>query len=130
MPELLADIGNVNVEQVREAPVILVEEMLVEFFTRHNPAAMLREIFDERNLPRRQRYGLGLRYQNKDLAPAGENANEDGWADVGHGTLDWNQLARDAKARTRARYYVMEHDKPSDAIRFARRSIAAAGQWK
>ena len=66
----------------------------------------------------------------KDIAPEGEAVDEDGWADVGHGTLDWNQLARDAKARTRARYYVMEHDKPSDAIRFARRSIAAAGQWK
>ena len=25
----------------------------------------------------------------KDIAPAGENADEDGWADVGHGTVDW-----------------------------------------
>ena len=25
----------------------------------------------------------------KDIAPAGQNANEDGWADVGHGTVDW-----------------------------------------
>ena len=26
----------------------------------------------------------------KDIAPAGESADEDGWADVGHGTVDWN----------------------------------------
>ncbi len=25
----------------------------------------------------------------KDIAPAGENADEDGWADLGHGTVDW-----------------------------------------
>ena len=25
----------------------------------------------------------------KDIAPPGECADEDGWADVGHGTLDW-----------------------------------------
>lgn len=65
----------------------------------------------------------------KDIAPAGQNADEDGWADVGQGTLDWKQLLADAKANTKAKYYVMEHDKPSDAIRFAKRSIAAVKQW-
>ena len=29
----------------------------------------------------------------KDLAPAGEKLDEDGWADVGQGTLDWTGLA-------------------------------------
>lgn len=61
----------------------------------------------------------------KDIAPAGECLDEDGWADVGQGTLDWKQLIADAKALTKAEYWVMEHDKPSDAIRFARRSIEA-----
>ena len=28
----------------------------------------------------------------KDIAPAGENADEDGWADVGDGTVDWKAL--------------------------------------
>src|SRR5687768_7622200 len=28
----------------------------------------------------------------KDIAPEGENADEDGWADVGQGTLDWKKL--------------------------------------
>jgi hypothetical protein len=48
---------------------------------------------------------------------------------VGQGTLDWQKLLGDAKAKTKAQYYVMEHDKPSDAIRFAKRSIAAVKQW-
>ncbi len=65
----------------------------------------------------------------KDIAPAGEKADEDGWADVGTGTLDWKQLIADAKAKTRASYFVMEHDKPSDAIRFARTSINTVKQW-
>jgi sugar phosphate isomerase/epimerase len=65
----------------------------------------------------------------KDIAPAGQNVDEDGWADVGQGTLDWQKLLGDAKAKTKAQYYVMEHDKPSDAIRFAKRSIAAVKQW-
>ena len=30
----------------------------------------------------------------KDIAPAGQNANEDGWADVGHGTVDWAGLIK------------------------------------
>jgi len=42
---------------------------------------------------------------------------------VGHGTLDWKKLLADARAKTRAAYFVLEHDKPSDAIRFARRSM-------
>jgi sugar phosphate isomerase/epimerase len=61
----------------------------------------------------------------KDIAPAGENADEDGWADVGQGTLNWKQLLADAKSKTQARYFVAEHDKPADAIRFARRSMEA-----
>ena len=66
----------------------------------------------------------------KDLAPAGENANEDGWADVGHGTMDWPALATAIKAHTNARYWVMEHDNPADVDRFASRSIAAVNAWK
>jgi sugar phosphate isomerase/epimerase len=66
----------------------------------------------------------------KDIAPAGECVDEDGWADVGQGTLDWKQLIADAKANTKAKFYVMEHDKPSDAIRFAKRSIASVKHWE
>jgi sugar phosphate isomerase/epimerase len=57
----------------------------------------------------------------KDIAPSGQNLDEDGWADVGEGTLDWPRLWREALARG-ARWMVLEHDKPSDAVRFARAS--------
>jgi sugar phosphate isomerase/epimerase len=65
----------------------------------------------------------------KDLAPAGEKLDEDGWADVGTGTLDWKALIAAARDKTAVKYFVAEHDKPSDPIRFARQSIAAVKQW-
>ena len=54
----------------------------------------------------------------KDIAPAGQALDEDGWADVGTGTLDWRTLAPACKAAG-ARWLVAEHDKPSDPARFA-----------
>lgn len=62
----------------------------------------------------------------KDIAPKGEAANEDGWADVGHGTIDWRDIYRALRQQTSATHYIMEHDNPSDLERFAARSIAAA----
>lgn len=58
----------------------------------------------------------------KDIAPDGESVDEDGWADVGHGTMDWAALMTQVKA-TPAEIFVMEHDNPSDDVRFAQRSI-------
>lgn len=66
----------------------------------------------------------------KDIAPAGQNADEDGWADVGQGTIDWQALQVAIKTHTNARYWVMEHDNPSDDKRFAERSFAAVSAWK
>ncbi|KJS17268.1 MAG: xylose isomerase [Hoeflea sp. BRH_c9] len=60
----------------------------------------------------------------KDIAAAGECEDEDGWADVGHGTVGWTALLEQLRASGVKRLYIMEHDKPSDATRFARRSIA------
>ena len=60
----------------------------------------------------------------KDIAPEGECEDEDGWADVGHGTMDWAGLMN-ALRGAGVDLFVMEHDKPSDAKRFAERSIAA-----
>jgi sugar phosphate isomerase/epimerase len=65
----------------------------------------------------------------KDIAKAGEAADEDGWADVGYGTLDWKSLLATAQAKTKAKYFVAEHDKPNDALRFARRSIESVKKW-
>jgi len=60
----------------------------------------------------------------KDIAPAGECEDEDGWADVGHGTLDWPGLTAALRAAG-VDLFVMEHDNPSDTERFARRSITS-----
>lgn len=61
----------------------------------------------------------------KDIAPAGENASEDGWADVGHGVVPWKTLFPLIRSRTQAKYFIAEHDNPSDIDRFASRSIAS-----
>ncbi|WP_420963197.1 sugar phosphate isomerase/epimerase family protein [Brucella sp. IR073] len=61
----------------------------------------------------------------KDIAPAGENTDEDGWADVGHGTVDWAGIMK-VLHKTPVQYLVMEHDNPSDATRFATRSLETA----
>ncbi len=61
----------------------------------------------------------------KDIAPRGENLAEDGWADVGHGTVDWKAIMAALKAAG-VKYYVMEHDNPADDRRFATRSLASA----
>ncbi|WP_322987777.1 sugar phosphate isomerase/epimerase [Hoeflea sp.] len=59
----------------------------------------------------------------KDIAPDGEAADEDGWADVGHGTVDWPGLFKQLAAHSPVKLFIMEHDNPSDAKRFATRSI-------
>lgn len=61
----------------------------------------------------------------KDIAPAGQNADEDGWADVGQGTVDWPRILPALRA-IGVRHFIMEHDNPKDHARFAMRSIAAA----
>lgn len=58
----------------------------------------------------------------KDIAPEGECEDEDGWADVGHGIMDWPAIMAALRSGN-VDLFVMEHDKPSDASRFAKRSI-------
>ena len=63
----------------------------------------------------------------KDLAADAENG-EGGWADLGHGVLDWAKIApllQDARLGT---LYV-EHDAPADYRRFARRSLECLSAW-
>ena len=64
----------------------------------------------------------------KDIAPEGEALDEDGWADIGQGTLDWAGLMAELHA-TPAGLFVLEHDNPSDDERFAHRSIAAVKSY-
>jgi sugar phosphate isomerase/epimerase len=61
----------------------------------------------------------------KDIAPAGQNAGEDGWADLGAGTVPWKALMA-ALRHTPCDVFIVEHDNPSDHARFARRSLQAA----
>lgn len=60
----------------------------------------------------------------KDIAMQGENADEDGWADVGHGTVDWKALVAALKPHN-VRHYIVEHDNPKDIDRLITRSIAS-----
>lgn len=59
----------------------------------------------------------------KDIAPSGTTV-EDGWADVGHGTMDWPAIMA-ALRGVGCDMFVMEHDNPSDHVRFAQRSLAS-----
>lgn len=61
----------------------------------------------------------------KDIALAGQNANEDGWADLGEGVVDWTGLMPLLRT-TPCKIFILEHDNPSDHARFARRSLLAA----
>lgn len=61
----------------------------------------------------------------KDLAPAGTHEDEDGWADVGHGTMNWIDIFEAIKGSA-VSILVAEHDNPSDDGRFARRSYETA----
>lgn len=61
----------------------------------------------------------------KDIAPKGENTDEDGWADVGHGTLDWKGLIDALKSKSATQNFVVEHDNPKDIDRLISRSIAS-----
>lgn len=58
----------------------------------------------------------------KDLAPEGENQDQMGFADVGHGTMDWSALLPAAKAAG-AEWYVVEHDLPKEPLNSIRRSF-------
>lgn len=60
----------------------------------------------------------------KDIAPAGEKTDEDGWADPGTGTVDWAALHRALKTQTRCAVLVAEHDNPSSFDRFATQAVA------
>lgn len=65
----------------------------------------------------------------KDIAPDGQCLDEDGWVDVGHGTMDWKSIWTALKS-TPCELFIVEHDKPNDDRRFATRSIAAISAFE
>lgn len=64
----------------------------------------------------------------KDIAPEGQAEDEDGWADVGYGILNWPELSSLIKSGTRTEYLVMEHDNPNNLERFASRSFGTVSR--
>lgn len=58
----------------------------------------------------------------KDLSPPGDRLDEDGWADVGAGILDWKALWPECR-KAGARWMVVEHDNPRDPARSVRNSL-------
>jgi len=64
----------------------------------------------------------------KDVAKSGEKLDEDGWADVGHGTINWTDIVSDIK-KTSAMHYIVEHDNPAELKRFAENSYKSIQGW-
>ena len=74
-------------------------------------------------LPLLKKYaGRVTRVHVKDRAPQGENTDQDGWADVGHGVIDWPPLLKAAQDAW-AEWFVVEHDKPADPVETIKRSF-------
>jgi sugar phosphate isomerase/epimerase len=67
-------------------------------------------------------------YHIKDLAPAGEKLDEDGWADVGTGIVDFAAYLPALYAAP-VKLWIAEHDNPSDDARFARAAYDAMSSW-
>jgi len=57
----------------------------------------------------------------KDLTAPGENPDEGGWADVGHGVLTWSALLPALKDAG-VGWFIVEHDEPRDPASSVRRS--------
>ncbi len=60
----------------------------------------------------------------KDIAATGRNLREDGWADVGHGVVEWPPILAGLRAAGVSNF-IVEHDNPSNDARFARRALVA-----
>ena len=70
----------------------------------------------------RQYSGRCPRVHAKDLAPSGQNIDQKGVADVGHGTLDWAALLP-AAIEAGAEWLIVEHDMPSEPFASVQNSI-------
>ncbi|WP_299689151.1 sugar phosphate isomerase/epimerase [uncultured Tateyamaria sp.] len=65
----------------------------------------------------------------KDIAPKGENADQDGWSGLGDGTVDWPALIAAIKAEAGDVLWIAEHDNPRDPHVFAEQAIATFNGW-
>lgn len=72
------------------------------------------------------RYGARINSVHvKDIAAQGTNLDEDGWADLGAGVMDWPSLLTACHAQTTTPIFALEHDKPTDPLAYAKRSAQA-----
>lgn len=114
----LADLGGVTaLDLIAEAGVDLELDLGWVQAAGHDPSAWLVKYAAQT-----------ISVHVKDLAPAGECADEDGWADVGHGVIDWSPI-RATLAASGVDHWIVEHDNPSDHARFAARSLATIHGW-
>ncbi len=60
----------------------------------------------------------------KDRAPEGKNADQDGWADLGHGVMDYASIGKKL-GEMDVKIAVLEHDNPSDIKRLIENSAPA-----
>lgn len=65
----------------------------------------------------------------KDIAAEGQGLDEDGWADVGAGVLDWPKLWQTCRDNG-AGWMVVEHDKPADPAGCVERSYNFLAKMK
>ncbi|MEL7165541.1 MAG: sugar phosphate isomerase/epimerase [Pseudomonadota bacterium] len=65
----------------------------------------------------------------KDLAAEGENAEQDGWADLGSGIIDWPHLINRVRREAQGALLIAEHDNPASPTDFATTAIAAFRDW-
>ena len=64
----------------------------------------------------------------KDIAPKGQNVDQDGWCDVGKGTVKWPEIFKVLREETNCLTYVMEHDNPKDLAAWAKASFKAVNK--
>ena len=73
-----------------------------------------------------QRYGPRISAIHvKDIAASGANLDQDGWSDLGAGTMDWAALLQACRDASDDLIYALEHDKPGEPVGYAARSAAA-----
>lgn len=108
-------------------PMALILDNAPELFWEADLAWIIRGNADP--LDWMSRYGDRIAvYHVKDIAPAGEKLDEDGWADVGTGIVNFAAYLPALHAST-VKLWIAEHDNPSDDARFARAAYAAMSSW-
>lgn len=110
--------GTLGIEEIAAYPEIGLELDLAWIHVAgHDPAEWVRKYA-----------GRIIAAHIKDRAPKGENADESGWADLGEGEVDYTHIIP-ALGEADVERWVLEHDNPSDHVRFATRSFNAVSMF-